>query len=172
MIGGKFMKKFLSFACSIILALGTIGSAAASPFDTQQRNLDNSNVQVSDPRATTIPTEVADNKWWGQLHWFTCKYYTYSSYLFDLGLEGGYGSASAQCRKPFILEVYDDDNNLIDSETATKEVGVYRASVGFNYQVIERYGYIIIRNVNPDDPITLDDQGTYSVDIFPYSRSV
>ncbi len=166
------MKKFLVFACSIVLALGTIGSAAASPLVTQQKNLNDSNVQLSAPRATTIPTEVADNHWWGQYHWFTCKYYTYSSYLFDLGPDGGYAGVSAQCKKPFTLEVYNINNQLVLSEAAVRELGVYRVEFAFNYQDVERYGYIIIRNANPNDSITLDDQGTYSIDIFPYSRSV
>ena len=165
------MKRFFALVCGIVLALGTIGNAAASPIDTQQLDLENSYVQTPSPRASTRPNEVQDQDWWAELHQFTCKYYTYSSYLFDLGLEG-YGSASAQCNKPFIIEVYNDDDELVDSETATKNGGVYRASFSFGVYDVGRYGYIIIRNANPDDPITLDDQGTYSVDLFPYSRSV
>ncbi|MBM6682067.1 hypothetical protein [Pseudoflavonifractor capillosus] len=143
------IRKLLTVVCSFGILMGMIGSTSAV-----------------DTRASTIPTSLAPDSWYIVDHQWTCKSLTYSSYYFDLGIDG-YAEINARCDKPFTLEVYNLDGELLVSDRASYRNSAYRASIEEDYTVIDRYFYIVLKNTNSNTSITLDDDAYYSVYVIP-----
>lgn len=136
-------KRFIS----IILALCTICSICGSAFATENA--------LAAPRAVTVPTSYAPDSWYGVEHEWTARYYTYSSYIFDIS-KSIYIDARAD--QPFSVEIYRPDGSQYYTDTAfyDSDSQQYKSSITLYHPAIYgdlSYYYIILRN-NSSTPIT------------------
>lgn len=151
------MKRTIKQWFALILAVACIISVMISP------------AVAVEPRASTEPTALAPMNWYNTPHQFTCTYYTFSSYLIDAT---HYTTVEAQSVKPFILELYTENDVMFDSVRATQHSGIapdasYYANIS-GVEGVDCY-YFVIRNAGTT-PITDNDYSVVTVWWWEYVR--
>lgn len=92
------MKKVISLLLAVLTCVGiTFSAAAVEPADAPSVN----------PRAVSIPTQMAPASWYDTPHAWTARYYTYSSYIFASNGQELYVDVVAP--QPFSVEFVSTD---------------------------------------------------------------
>lgn len=151
------MKRTLKQWFALVLAVVCVFSVMITP------------AAAIEMRASREPTALAPRNWYNTPHQFTCTYYTFSSYLID---STHYTTVEAESVKPFILELYTEDDVMFESVRARQNSGqtadaMYFAGVT-GIEGLDCY-YFVIRNAG-DTPITDDDYSVVTVNWWDYVR--
>lgn len=155
------MKKVLSFAIALCLSLTLVPNALATTYNSPDRNDQLPftvlhGTFVYDPsfdaetRAVSVPTTYAPKSWYNVDHYWTARYYTWSSYILSQS-DGYYFDCRAD--SPFTVELYYADGEYIGDLVAEYSDVHDKYWVWTSMDYFHTGYYVKIVN-NGDTPIT------------------